>query len=260
MDHQEAIQLMAVEKYLLNELPPELRDDFEEHYFDCPECATDLRATAAFLDAAKAELIANSASRRPPVAKPKRPFTLLWRPALIAPLLAASLLVIAYQNVVVYPRLNHQIAQSNTPEILPFPLAGQPAMRGGQIAFLYRRHCAASSCCTRYPQPEPVFNLHLYLVFAFRKILWHGGISAQQAKDTVSIRIPGSTDGGSCCARRAGTPGFIGPRDRDRPCPLQFYFEKPELKDHRLEGEMMRSDAKKVFYYHADAEFDWRLH
>ena len=53
MDHHQATQLTAVEKYLLDELTPELRDEFEEHFFDCQECATDLRATAGFIDAAK---------------------------------------------------------------------------------------------------------------------------------------------------------------------------------------------------------------
>ena len=55
MNHQDATQSMAVEKYVLNELSPELRAEFEEHYFECAECAMDLRATTAFLDAAKAE-------------------------------------------------------------------------------------------------------------------------------------------------------------------------------------------------------------
>ncbi len=53
MEHQQATQLMAVEKYLLQELGPEVRDQFEEHFFDCQECATDLGATAAFMEAAK---------------------------------------------------------------------------------------------------------------------------------------------------------------------------------------------------------------
>jgi anti-sigma factor RsiW len=69
MDHQQATQLMAVEKYLLDELAPEVRDEFEEHFFDCQECATDLRATAGFMDAAKREFRLN------PVPKPGG-----WRP------------------------------------------------------------------------------------------------------------------------------------------------------------------------------------
>ena len=38
---------MAVEKYLLQELAGEERDQFEEHFFDCQECATDLGATVS---------------------------------------------------------------------------------------------------------------------------------------------------------------------------------------------------------------------
>ena len=86
MNHQDAMQLMAVEKYLLNELPPQVRDDFEAHYFDCPECAADLRATDAFLNAAKAELKAASLSRPAPVHDAKRPFRLLCRPVFVRPL------------------------------------------------------------------------------------------------------------------------------------------------------------------------------
>jgi len=37
MDHGESIRLMAAEKYLLGELAPELREQFEEHFFDCQE-------------------------------------------------------------------------------------------------------------------------------------------------------------------------------------------------------------------------------
>ncbi len=38
MDHNQVTQLMAVEKYLLGELTPTARDEFEEHVFDCQEC------------------------------------------------------------------------------------------------------------------------------------------------------------------------------------------------------------------------------
>ena len=64
MDHNQATQLTAVEKYLLDELPPEVRDEFEEHFFDCQECATDLRATAGFIDAAKREFKVNPRKAR----------------------------------------------------------------------------------------------------------------------------------------------------------------------------------------------------
>ena len=56
MEHQEAIRLGAVEKYLLGELPTPQRDEFEEHFFDCRECAAELRMTANFLGIAREEL------------------------------------------------------------------------------------------------------------------------------------------------------------------------------------------------------------
>ena len=35
MDHSEAVQLMATERYLLGELSPDQREAFEEHFFEC---------------------------------------------------------------------------------------------------------------------------------------------------------------------------------------------------------------------------------
>ena len=37
VDHPEAIQSGATEKYLLGELGPDERARFEEHFFDCRE-------------------------------------------------------------------------------------------------------------------------------------------------------------------------------------------------------------------------------
>ena len=36
MDHDEAVRHKATEKYLLGELDPELKDQFEEHLFRLP--------------------------------------------------------------------------------------------------------------------------------------------------------------------------------------------------------------------------------
>ncbi len=53
MDHGEAIRLGSTKKYVLGELPQSLCDEFEEHYFECQECALDLKAAAAFVDNAR---------------------------------------------------------------------------------------------------------------------------------------------------------------------------------------------------------------
>jgi hypothetical protein len=129
MEHEQAVQQMAVERYLLDELSPELREDFEEHLFDCAECSLDLRAGAAFVEEAKLQLpnlVSNIASSAPATAP--RPVTrrtnwLAWlqpvftRPAFAAPVFAALLLVIGYQNFATIPSLRSAVAQ---PRLAPW--------------------------------------------------------------------------------------------------------------------------------------------
>ena len=43
----------ASERYLLDEMSQDERDQFEEHYFSCVECADEVRAVFAFADNAK---------------------------------------------------------------------------------------------------------------------------------------------------------------------------------------------------------------
>ncbi len=110
MDHSEAIQQMAAERYLLDELTQEDREAFEEHVFDCPECAFDLRAGSVFITEAKAQLpeitkqasTAQADSARPTEKKRRWSF---WLPAFAAPVFAAMLALIAYQNLSIIPSL-----------------------------------------------------------------------------------------------------------------------------------------------------------
>ena len=53
MDHEVVVRQKMTERYLLNELDSESRDEFEEHFFDCPECAFDVRAGSAFVEHTK---------------------------------------------------------------------------------------------------------------------------------------------------------------------------------------------------------------
>lgn len=105
MDHKEALQTQACEKYLLGELTPELRDAYEEHYFSCPECASDLRAAAELIAAGRRIFAEKS---EPVVARQAariRPDWFAWlKPALLVPAFAALLLVVAYQEFVTIPR------------------------------------------------------------------------------------------------------------------------------------------------------------
>src|ERR1700686_3786788 len=99
MDHDEAIQLQAAIKYVLGELSPVQREEYEEHYFDCGECAVDIKALATFADTTK-ELLRQEREKQ--LAKdlaPARGGWLGWlQPMVAVPAMAALLLIIAYQN------------------------------------------------------------------------------------------------------------------------------------------------------------------
>src|SRR5437868_2190460 len=98
MDHSVAIQFGA-ERYLLGQLSPEERDEYEEHYFGCCECAEDVRLTAAFLDNSQPLLRRPDAKRE--AAAPLGAGLLAWLWPMPAGAMAAVALlvgVVGYQN------------------------------------------------------------------------------------------------------------------------------------------------------------------
>jgi len=120
MDHNEAIHQMMVEKYLLDELSPEAREEFEAHFFECMECAEELRTSALMIEKFKAGLAEEKAAEptRRPERAGERPGWLAWlRPALVLPALAVLAGVIVYQNLVSYPQLK---MAANAPQVLPW--------------------------------------------------------------------------------------------------------------------------------------------
>lgn len=126
MDHGEAVELMATERYLLGELTPEQREAFEAHFFECYACALDVRAEAAFLQEAKIQLpqMTKSApalvAERPAPLKPaaKRRDWFGWmRPVWAVPAFAALLVVIGYQNLATIPGLR---SSAESPRVAPW--------------------------------------------------------------------------------------------------------------------------------------------
>jgi hypothetical protein len=97
MTHEEAARMGAAEKYILDELAPEERERFEEHYFDCPECAAEVKLGAIFGANARAvfeEEAGRTAAHRP--AAPQRVHGMLgWRrPAFAFAFAMAALLLV----------------------------------------------------------------------------------------------------------------------------------------------------------------------
>ena len=111
MDHNEAVRLQAAEKYVLGELPPNVREDYEEHYFECAECALDLKAAAVFVDTSSEVLRAapEKSVGKASVAAGGGWFAWL-RPVVAVPVFAALLLFIGYQNVVTIPQAKQGVS------------------------------------------------------------------------------------------------------------------------------------------------------
>ena len=120
MNHEMAVELQATERYLLGEFSAEEREAFEEHYFDCAECAEDVRAAAAFRANAKAVF---RDKPMPLVAKTER--RNLWReffafrPAMIS--LAANALLLAGLTAAIWhtETLHQRITGATTARFYP---------------------------------------------------------------------------------------------------------------------------------------------
>src|SRR5262245_40152537 len=114
MDHNEALQSQACEKYLLGELSPVQRDAYEDHYFSCPECAAQLRSAAEFLGASREIFAASPIPRSPARTNLSGGWFAWFRPAFAIPAFALLLGVIGYQNLVTIP----QYKQDTSPRVL----------------------------------------------------------------------------------------------------------------------------------------------
>lgn len=131
MDHKEAVRLQAAEKYLSGELTRVQRDDYEEHYFDCPECAEELKATVAFMESAKEVVreLSTQAADNNRVSEVRAGWLAWLRPAFAVPVFAALVLLVGYQNTVTIPKLKS--ASSESAEIVRSSVHLLGSTRGG---------------------------------------------------------------------------------------------------------------------------------
>src|SRR5216683_3854089 len=105
MDHTEAVQQQAAIRYVLGELPRAQRDAYEEHYFDCAECAIDIKALATFADTARETMLLEGRKFVVTDPVPARARWFAWlKPIVAVPAFAALLLIIGYQNTITIPQ------------------------------------------------------------------------------------------------------------------------------------------------------------
>src|SRR5947208_6055482 len=111
MNHQEALRELAVERYLLGELSGASLDSFEEHLFECRECAADVKNGATFIDAARSELGLPEKVASTRVKSDRKWSARFLSPWVLVPALAACLVIIAFQAIVLQPRMELMVAQ-----------------------------------------------------------------------------------------------------------------------------------------------------
>ena len=193
MDHPEALQQKATERYFLGEMKPQEREAFEDHYFGCRECAVDVKSTATLMDNAReffrTEFAAQAARAE------KRAASAGWfgwmRPAYAMAAVALLILVIGYQNLVTIPQARRRGLEAAPLALTSFSLVTSGSRGGNDLVFNVRPNSPfglyvdipANAKYSSYT--ADVQNESGVSKFSVR-------ISPEQAKETVQLLIPAS--------------------------------------------------------------------
>jgi anti-sigma factor RsiW len=218
MDHNDALRLQAAEKYLLGEFPQNLRDEYEEHFFDCAECALDVKAMAAFADTAReimrrdeeaaSEKVPVPAVGLPPLVQTFSGWHRWFQPVLV-PAFCLLLLLASYQNLVSIPHWRGATAraeqratlaaQASVPHVLPtFSLMGANRRGGGGPVF---QAASGKSFILKTDIPETeasaTSSYLLRLKDASGTSYPLGTVSREEARNTVFVEVPAGFPAGN---------------------------------------------------------------
>jgi hypothetical protein len=206
MDHNFAHESYAAERYLLGEMSPTERDDFEEHFLSCRICGENIYRVSLFAENAKG-LFSDESS------KASRSGKGTWRKRIrqaqahlaVALLILAVLglaTIIAYQNEVTIPRL-----QSLRPIASPVILVGEkgPALlptapAGGPLRFQLM-----------VERPPGSDRMQVDLIDAAGKTVSQGWVDTPAPDQPIDIFFPGSLPPGSyTLVARGQSGGHVG--------------------------------------------------
>lgn len=203
MDHEAVVREKMTERYLLNELDPGLRDEFEDHYFDCPECARDICAGSQFVQHTKFILgestdpVSERSSHASQTENPERfawlPAGLrsIWfRPIWTVPALALLLIVIGYQNLVTYPQLR---GQPNQPRVLPWAAVAVGTWGAGPGSSLSVRQGAGFLLIVRIPPDGAYSHYQADLYNPQGRLECSTSIPANAGQDQWPVQFPGAS-------------------------------------------------------------------
>lgn len=195
MDHSDALRLKAAEKYISGDLPGDLRDQFEEHYFDCAECANDLKALATFVTASRI-VFEEEAAAKVPLRQPQveRTGWLSWlRPIIAVPAIAALAAVVVFQSAVTIPALKNRIAVEPAAQVYESSYRLQGTTRGESVPTM-AIHANESFALDFDFTPSRAFQGYKgNLLDASEKTVLTFAISGEQANKELHLAVPAGT-------------------------------------------------------------------
>jgi hypothetical protein len=211
MDHNEAVRLQAAEKYVLGEFPQNLREEYEEHFFDCTECARDLKAAAVFVDSTREVLRATPELSAERAAAPTRADRQAasgfsgwrrWLQPVLVPTFAALLLLIGYQNLFTIPHWRaaaEHSAQASAPHVLPvFSLLGANTRGGGRPVL---NATLGNSFLLKFDIPDTGASASTGYVIQLKDASGAshllGTISREEARNAVFVEVPADFPAGN---------------------------------------------------------------
>jgi len=193
MDHDVVVRQKMTERYLLDELDAEARNEFEEHFFVCPACASDIRAASLFVERSKVVLgeQAKAASVPAPIALPTPaiPKWMNWfRPTVVAPVMAVVLAAFAYQSFVTVPQMKTALG---SPHVLRWTSVNVGTFSEGNVIKVQ-----AGSGFMLFVRIPPEGNYLHYSADLYNpagKLEWSLTIPASESQDQWPVQVPAAT-------------------------------------------------------------------
>jgi putative zinc finger protein len=219
MDHQEALRLQAVEKYILGELTPALREQFEEHYFDCPECAKDLKAVGNFVTASRLVLQDEEISSRvaPHAAALARPGWFNWlQPVISLPAIMALTAIVVFQLTIAIRSARKQAAVQTVAEVYEASYHLKGATRGAEATKIVIRRDESFALDFDFIPGQIFPSYNGSLLDSSGQAVLVFGLKEEQRNKEVHLVIPaGKVRAGSYELVVAGTSGSSNQNSKD---------------------------------------------
>jgi len=188
MKHEDTLREMSVERYLLGELTGDSRNSFEDHLFECAECALEVKAGVALLEGARLELAANP--RVTTTRKAPSVFEWLLSPMWLVPALATCLALVIYQSAFVVPHMRKELAESKAPAVLNSLVLTGGAARGEASPRVSAPADGFFLLSVDIPAVAEYSSYVCTLYSPSGKPVWSGVVTPEKAKDAVQIQVP----------------------------------------------------------------------